>query len=143
MTRRGFCSCRGEKQEPACAAHPVMLGEGDGELSLGEAGSAAACAAPDAPVLAATWPMARTRRWPRAPAGRSTAGPGWRRRCRASARTTRTTRTSTRTKRRTEPAAGERPPCPVLPEELSDLRAQGASDRPPAVLRGRPMSACV
>ena len=39
MMRRGFCSCRGEKQEPACAAHPIMLGEGDGELSLGEAGS--------------------------------------------------------------------------------------------------------
>lgn len=39
MVHRGFCSCRGEKQEPAHAARPVMLSEGDGELSLGEAGS--------------------------------------------------------------------------------------------------------
>ena len=37
--RRGFCSWRGEKQEPARAARSVVLGEGDGELSLGEVGS--------------------------------------------------------------------------------------------------------
>ena len=90
--------------------------------------------------------MARTGRWPRAPAGRSIAGPGWRRRCRASARMMRTTRTSTRTKRRTELAARGQQcapgrdlrPAVLLPEELSDLRAQGASDKPPAVLRGGP-----
>lgn len=59
----GFCSCA-EKQEPAQAARSVVLGQGDGELSLGEAGCVLPAVAPDVPVLAATWPTARTGRWP-------------------------------------------------------------------------------
>ena len=39
MVRWGFFSWLGEKQEPTRAACSVVLGEGDGELSLGEAGS--------------------------------------------------------------------------------------------------------
>lgn len=39
LVRWGFFSWLGEKQEPTRAACSVVLGEGDGELSLGEAGS--------------------------------------------------------------------------------------------------------